>query len=141
MPEVMGVLLMAYGSPDSLEDVEAYYTHIRGGRKPSPELVEELRERYRRVGGRTPLSHISEATRTALQAELNSGSEETYEVFLGMKHWHPYIEQAVREMSEAGVERAVGLVLAPHYSRMSIAGYYHYVELPQEKVGSKNEIL
>jgi ferrochelatase len=140
MPGVMGVLLMAYGSPDSLEDVAPYYTHIRGGRKPSPDLVEELKERYRRVGGRTPLSEISEATRRGLQAQLNNGSG-VYRVFLGMKHWHPYIEQAVREMSEQGIERAVGLVLAPHYSRMSIAGYYHYIDVAQEKLSSRIEIL
>jgi ferrochelatase len=137
----MGVLLMAYGSPDSLEDVEAYYTHIRGGRKPSPDLVEELKERYRRVGGRTPLSEISEATRQDLEAQLNDGSDSRYRVFLGMKHWHPYIEQAVREVFDEGIERAVGLVLAPHYSRMSIAGYFHYIDVAQEKLGSKIEIL
>jgi protoporphyrin/coproporphyrin ferrochelatase len=141
MSDVMGVLLMAYGSPDNLEDVEAYYSHIRGGRKPAPELVEELRARYRSVGGRTPLSDISEATRRGLEMQLNSSGSDRYRVFLGMKHWHPYIEQAVREMSDEGVERAVGLVLAPHYSRMSVAGYFHYVNDAQEKLDSKIEIL
>jgi protoporphyrin/coproporphyrin ferrochelatase len=141
MSDVMGVLLMAYGSPDRLEDVEAYYTHIRGGRRPAPELVEELKERYKTVGGRTPLSEISEATRSGLEAQLNSSRDDRYRVFLGMKHWHPYIEQAVGEMWDEGIDRAVGLVLAPHYSRMSIAGYFHCVNDAQEKLGSHIEIL
>lgn len=139
-PEVAGVLLMAYGSPDTLDDVEAYYTDIRGGRPPSPELVEELRERYRLVGGRTPLLEISEATRAALEERLNAAGRGRFRAFLGMKHWHPYIEQAVSEMQAEGIERAVGLVLAPHYSRMSIAGYYGAIEKAQKKLGSEIRI-
>src|SRR5690348_2437549 len=111
--DTIGVLLMAYGSPDTLDDVEPYYTHIRHGRPPSPELLEELKERYRLVGGRTPLSDISEATRAGLEARLNGESPGQYRVILGMKHWHPYIEQAVREMAAEGIDRAVGLILAP----------------------------
>src|SRR5947209_646671 len=122
----MAVLLMAYGTPDTLDDVEPYYTHIRRGRKPPPELLEELIERYKLVGGRTPLSDISEATRQGLEERLNSEGESRYRVFLGMKHWHPYIRQTVEEMAREGVTRAVGLVLAPHFSSMSIAGYYEY---------------
>jgi ferrochelatase len=134
-----GVLLMAYGTPDSLEAVEPYYTHIRGGRPPAPHLLEELRERYRLVGGSTPLLEITEATRAALQDQLALYG--TYRVFLGMKHWHPYIEEGVKAMNEAGIRRAVGLVLAPHYSRMSIAGYYDYIRKAQEALGTSIEIL
>ena len=137
----MAVLLMAYGSPDSLDDVEAYYTHIRRGRPPSSELLRELKERYALVGGRTPLSEISEATRRGLQERLNANGEDRYRVFLGMKHWHPYIEQTVQEMAAQGVERAVGLVLAPHFSSMSIAGYYDYIRAAQQKHGIDIEIL
>src|SRR5579864_1182252 len=104
----IGVLLMAYGTPDSLENVEPYYTHIRGGRTPAPELVEELRERYRLVGGTTPLLRISRATRDGLERRLNRDGP-AYRVILGMKHWHPFIEEAVRQMAEEGIERAVGL--------------------------------
>jgi ferrochelatase len=136
----MGVLLMAYGSPDSLDDVEAYYTHIRGGRTPSAELIQELKERYQLVGGRTPLSAISEATRAGLEERLNAVGAGSYRVILGMKHWHPYIEQAVGEMAQEGISRAVGLVLAPHYSRGSIEGYYRYVQQAQEKLGTAIEI-
>lgn len=130
----IGVLLMAYGTPDTLDDVQPYYTDIRGGRTPTPELLAELRERYRLVGGHTPLSEISEATRAALERELNNGMR--YRVFLGMKHWRPWIKDAVAEMAQAGIERAVGLVLAPHYSRMSIAGYYQRVEAAQAELGT-----
>lgn len=140
-PQLIGVLLMAYGTPDTLENVEPYYTHIRGGRVPAPELVEELRERYRLVGGTTPLLEITEATRQRLEDCLNAGSSGPYRVFLGMKHWHPYIEQAVGEMAQAGVTRAVGLVLAPHYSPMSIGGYYTYVSAAQQKLGTHIDLL
>lgn len=135
-----GVLLMAYGTPDTLDNVEPYYTHIRRGRPPSPELLQELRDRYTLVGGTTPLLQITEATRHALEEQLNARGSE-YRVFLGMKHWHPYIEQGVREMARAGIRRAVGLVLAPHYSRGSIAEYYAYVSRAQEGIGSAIEIL
>jgi ferrochelatase len=137
--DATGVLLMAYGTPDGPEAVEPYYTHIRGGRPPAPHLLTELQERYRLVGGTTPLLEITEATRRALQEELASYGN--YRVFLGMKHWHPYIEEGVRRMHEAGIRRAVGLVLAPHYSRMSIAGYYDSIRKAQEKLGTSIEIL
>jgi ferrochelatase len=137
--DAIGVLLMAYGTPDTLEAVEPYYTHIRGGRRPAPHLLDELRERYRLVGGSTPLLEITEATRDELQRDLNQSGN--YRVFLGMKHWHPYIEEGVRAMADAGIKRAVGLVLAPHYSRMSIAGYYDYIRKAQEKLGTSIEIL
>src|SRR5947209_14864351 len=141
LSDTTGVLLMAYGSPDSLDDVEAYYTHIRGGRKPSAELIEELKERYRTVGGRTPLSAISEEVRAGLEERLNASDGGRYRVVLGMKHWHPYIEQAVQELASEGIERAVGLVLAPHYSRMSIAGYYRSIDEAQAKHGTRVEII
>jgi ferrochelatase len=137
--DATGVLLMAYGTPDSMEAVEPYYTHIRGGRPPAPHLLEELQERYRLVGGSTPLLEITEATRSALERELSRYGN--YRVFLGMKHWHPYIEEGVRTMHEAGIRQAVGLVLAPHYSRMSIAGYYDYISKAQDKLGTSIEIL
>ncbi len=137
----IAVLLMAYGSPDTLDDVESYYTHIRGGRVPAPELIEELRERYRLVGGTTPLLEISRNTRHGLEDRLNAIEPGRYRVILGMKHWHPYIEEAIQRIAEAGLDRAVGLVLAPHYSRMSIASYYGYIDQAQQKLGTSIEIL
>ncbi len=128
---------MAYGTPHSLDDVAAYYTHIRGGRRPSEELIDRLKDRYRLVGGTTPLLEITRATGDELERRLNADKPGSYRVFLGMKHWHPFIEEAVGEMAKQGIERAVGLVLAPHYSRMSIAGYFRYFDEAQEKLGTK----
>jgi protoporphyrin/coproporphyrin ferrochelatase len=115
---------MAYGTPARLDEVEPYYTDIRRGRKPPPDLLEELRERYRSVGGRTPLLEISRAQASALQRMLG----DDYGVFLGMKHWHPYIRDAMAAIQAAEIGRAVGVVLAPHFSRGSIGEYVERVE-------------
>jgi protoporphyrin/coproporphyrin ferrochelatase len=110
---------MAYGSPERIEDVPAYYADIRGGRPIRPELLEELTERYRRLGieERNPLNEITERTRAALERELG------LPVFTGMKHWTPRIAVAVETALAGGTDTVVGLVLAPHYSRLSIGGY------------------
>jgi ferrochelatase len=110
------VILMAYGSPARPEDVRPYLEDIRGRSAVSPELVDELSERYRRIGG-SPLSEISERQRDALARELEMP------IYLGMKHWRPSISDAVEEAIGDGAERLVALVLAPHFSRMSIGGY------------------
>ena len=114
------VVLMAYGSPERLADVPAYYSDIRGGRPIRPELLEDLVERYRRLGidEGSPLNAITEETRAALEAELGD-----VPVFTGMKHWTPRIAEAADAAVSAGADTVVGLVLAPHYSAMSIAGY------------------
>ncbi len=113
------VVLMAYGSPDRLEDVPAYYADIRGGRPIRPELLEDLVARYRRLGieESNPLNEITEATRAALEAELG------VPVFTGMRHWQPRIAEAVEQALAGGAGTIVGLVLAPHYSGMSIERY------------------
>ena len=115
----VAVVLMAYGSPDRLEDVPAYYADIRGGRPIRPELLENLVERYRRLGieDANPLNAITEETRAALEQELG------VPVFTGMKHWQPRIAAATEAALATGASTIVGLVLAPHYSRGSIAGY------------------
>jgi protoporphyrin/coproporphyrin ferrochelatase len=116
------VILMAYGSPERPEDIPAYFEDIRGGRPVRPEAVAELTERYRRIGGRSPLNEIAEAQRAALEVETG------LPVFVGMKHWHPWIADAVDAALAGGAERIVALVLAPHYSRMSIGGYRDRLE-------------
>jgi protoporphyrin/coproporphyrin ferrochelatase len=116
------VILMAYGSPERAEDIPAYLADIRGGRPVRPEAVEELSERYRRIGGRSPLNEITERQRAALQRELG------LPVYVGMKHWHPRIAEAAERAGADGAERVVGLVLAPHYSRISIGGYRERLE-------------
>ena len=113
------VVLMAYGSPERVADVPAYYSDIRGGRPISPENLEDLVARYRALGieESNPLNAITEATRAALEQELR------LPVFTGMKHWDTRIADAVEAAVSVGATRLVGLVLAPHYSALSIAGY------------------
>lgn len=113
---------MAYGSPEGPEDVPAYFSDIRGGRPVRQEAVDELVERYRRIGGTSPLNRITEAQREGL-AEATG-----LPVYVGMKHWSPWIPEAVERALDDGADRLVGLVLAPHYSRMSIAGYRDRLE-------------
>lgn len=117
-----GVLLMAYGTPESPDHVAAYFTHIRGGRAPSDEAVHRLQRRYQLVGGRTPLLDITNGVRDALERELNARGN-AHRVYVGMKHWHPFIGDVVPRMAADGVTEAVALALAPHYSRLSIGGY------------------
>jgi ferrochelatase len=116
------VVLMAYGSPDRVDDVPAYYADIRGGRPITPEHLADLVARYRRLGieESNPLNEITERTRAALEAELG------LPVFTGMKHWTPRIAEAADRAAVA--ETVVGLVLAPHFSRMSIGGYRRQLE-------------
>jgi ferrochelatase len=116
------VILMAYGSPATAEDVSAYLADIREGRPVSQEAIDELTERYRRIGGRSPLDEITEAQRAGLERELG------LPVFVGMKHWRPRIAEAVEAALSGGADTLVGLVLAPHYSRLSIAGYRERLE-------------
>jgi ferrochelatase len=116
------VILMAYGSPSTAEDIRPYLEDIREGRPVSDEAVEELTERYRRIGGRSPLDEITERQRTALEREVG------IPVHLGMKHWRPRIAEAAGRALEGGATRVLGLVLAPHYSKLSIAGYRDRLE-------------
>jgi ferrochelatase len=121
---------MAYGSPNRLEDVEPYFTDIRGGRAPSREAVEELTSRYRRVGVPTPLLAVSMELGRELERLLNlhPPGDEIYTVHLGMKHWTPRIAAAVEEVVESGADRMIAIVLAPHYSKISTEGYRGRVE-------------
>ena len=119
-----GVLLMAYGTPEHLSDVEPYYRDILRGRTPSPEAVANLTERYRAVGGRTPLLVITRNVADLLERRLNrDDGDVVWRVYAGMKHWHPYIAEAVESIVADGVDELVALPLAPHYSRMSTGGY------------------
>jgi protoporphyrin/coproporphyrin ferrochelatase len=118
------VVLMAYGSPERLDDVPAYYADIRGGRPIAPEHLDDLVARYRRLGieKSNPLNAITDETRAALERALG------LPVFTGMKHWTPRVAEAAERALEGGADRIVGLVLAPHYSRLSIAGYRDLLE-------------
>jgi ferrochelatase len=131
----VAVVLMAYGSPDRLEDVPAYYADIRGGRPIRPELLEELVERYRSLGvGReavSPLNAVTEEQRAALERELG------LPVVTGMRHWRPHIAEAAEQALATGARTVVGLVLAPHYSAMSIGAYRRQLE---EAIGDRADL-
>jgi len=124
------VLLMAYGSPNRLDEVGAYFTDIRGGRRPSPQAVEELTGRYRQVGVPTPLLAVSTELSQQLERALNADppDDAIYTVHLGMKHWTPRIATAIDEALDAGADHLIAIVLAPHYSRISTGGYRRQVE-------------
>ncbi|MBI0392606.1 ferrochelatase [Thermoactinomyces sp. CICC 24226] len=131
-----GLLVMAYGTPRSPEEIEPYYTHIRHGRKPPAELLEDLKQRYEMIGGVSPLARITEEQMKALEEELNSRStDRTFQAYLGLKHTYPFIEEAVRKMKEDQIEEAVSIVLAPHYSTLSIQTYNDRANQEAEKLG------
>jgi ferrochelatase len=111
-----GILCMAYGSPATEADIAAYYTHIRGGRPPSPEALAELTGRYRAIGG-SPLTEITRAQASALSARTGLPA------FVGMKHASPFIADGAADARQHGIRRLIGLPLAPHYARMSLGGY------------------
>ncbi|CAN5225994.1 ferrochelatase [soil metagenome] len=132
MAEATAVLVMAYGTPRSLDEVEPYYTDIRRGRPPPPELLDELVGRYRAIGGHSPLFEITEAQRQGLESRLGG-----IPTWLGQKHAAPSIPDAVASMAAAGIEDAVGIVLAPHYSSMSIGDYAARTRAAAEAAGGR----
>lgn len=139
------ILLMAYGAAGSLDEIEPYLVDIRGGRPVTPELVAEVRRRYEAMGGRSPLLEITQGQARALEARLNTGgrgegargmsqaagaagdppdSSTRFRVSLGMRHWHPYIKDAVAGLVAGGATRVVALPLTPYPSRLSIGAYF-----------------
>ncbi len=147
--EAAGVLLMAYGSPERIEDIEPYYTHIRGGRRPSPEQLDELVARYRAIGGVSPLNAITVRQARALEQRLNeaptaggrgacepaSAGPGRYRVYVGMRHFRPWIADAVAAMAADGIRRGVAVALAPHYSRLSVGAYIEAAEEGRRRAG------
>ncbi len=120
--ETTAILTMALGGPNSLDDVGPYLADIRRGRPTPPALVEEFRERYRRIGGRSPLPDISTAQARGLEAALTSQGFPV-RAYVGMRHWHPYIAEAVAQIAADGIRKAVAFCLTPYYSRMSVGAY------------------
>lgn len=132
----MGLLVMAYGTPYKEEDIERYYTHIRHGRKPSPEALADLTERYRAIGGISPLAKITEEQAYALEKVLNQIQDAyDFQVYIGLKHIEPFIEDAVEKMAKDGIKQAASIVLAPHYSTFSIKSYNGRAQEEAEKHG------
>lgn len=141
MKPVRGLLVMAYGTPYKEEDIERYYTHIRRGRKPSEEHLEDLRNRYKAIGGISPLAKMTEKQANTLVARLNEVQDDVeYKVYIGLKHIEPFIEDAVEQMVKDGIEEAVSIVLAPHFSTFSIKTYNGRAKEAAEKLGSSLNI-
>ena len=118
------VLLMAYGSPETIAEVGPYFTHIRGGVRPDEKVIKVLEERYQAVGGKTPLVAITNQEAAELQKFLDAKyGPGKYLVFVGMKHWHPYIKDVLQKIAAQGISEVIAIALAPHYSQISIGGY------------------
>lgn len=142
--EPVGVLLMAYGTPETPEEVEPYFTHIRGGRTPSPESVQGLKERYALVGGKTHLLEMTNRVASLLEARLEAdsetGSDRRFKVYAGMKHWHPFIGDVMDQMAQDGIKQVVAFALAPHCSRISLGGYRKAIDEAQERLSNIFEL-
>lgn len=130
------VLLMAYGSPRSTNEIAPYLSDVRGGRPYGEELLEDLTARYERIGGVSPLEKITRAQADGVGRELGAG----YQTFVGMKHWQPSIPDAVTAIAEAGIDRVIGLALAPHYSKISIGGYESRIRAARDAIGATFEL-
>ena len=132
----IGLLVMAYGTPYHEDDIERYYTHIRHGRPPSAEALEDLQSRYEAIGGISPLAKITEEQAYGLQNHLNEIQEEVeFKAYIGLKHIEPFIEDAVEKMHEDGIEEAVSIVLAPHFSTFSVKSYNGRAKETAEELG------
>lgn len=135
----LGLLVMAYGTPYREEDIERYYTHIRHGRKPSDEMLEDLRSRYEAIGGISPLAEITKQQAEGLEKHLNAIQDEyEFKIYIGLKHIEPFVEDAVQQMHKDGITEAVSIVLAPHFSTFSIKSYNGRAKEEAEKLGGLN---
>jgi len=128
---------MAYGGPDSLDDIKPYLENILSGREVSPHLVEEVRKRYALIGGKSPLPEITYAQARALEKRLNAPRDDpesapSFKVYVGMRHWRPYICKAVARIAEDGLRDVIALCMAPHYSKMSVGAYFQKLQDVQE---------
>ncbi len=130
----VGVLLMAHGSPAGPSALTDYLTSVRGGRPPGEEAVREAARRYAAIGGISPLMEITRRQGTALQERLDASDPGGFRVYIGTRHSRPSIAEAVRTMAADGLERGVGLVLAPHYSRMGVGAYIAAVEAAAHEI-------
>src|SRR3990167_3730832 len=131
---MIAVLLLAFGCPDSIESIEPFITNVMGGRKPSPNQLQKIKERYLMIDGCSPLLDVTKRQANALEKILNETNEltpkllnsktpELFRVFVGMRHWHPFIKDTLKEILSLKAERIVVLVMAPHYSKISTGGY------------------
>ena len=124
MSKTIGLLVMAYGTPYKESDIEPYYTDIRHGKRPTEEELQDLKQRYEFIGGLSPLAGTTDRQAEALIKTLNETYDNVeFKLYLGLKHISPYIEEAVEKMHKDGIDEAVTVVLAPHYSSVSVGSY------------------
>ena len=139
--EHIGVILMAYGGPDKLDDVPDYLLDVRSGRPMEQELIDEFVERYREIGGRSPILELTQAQAKGVEKALNNRKAKEagikYTTYVGMRHWNPYIRDVVPQIVEDKVDKLVGIVMAPHYSKMSVGKYMEQLREGLEKAGSE----
>lgn len=135
-PKPTAILLMAMGGPDSLEHVEPFLLDVRGGRPTPPELVEEIRERYRATGGKSPAVGITKDVAKKLEARLNSSGGRSYRVHVGLRHWHPFIKETYAELLVERPEHVIGFCMAPQQSSLSTGAYRKKVEEAQAALQS-----
>ena len=136
--DTTGILLMAYGSPESVEDLEPYLLDIRNGRATPASLVEEIKDRYIQIGGRSPLLDLTRKQAICLENELNQRFKSQgihYRTYVGMRHWQPRIKEAVSQMTADGINRLVALVMAPHSSRLSTGAYFKRLDEAINELG------
>ncbi|MCJ1667809.1 ferrochelatase [Staphylococcus sp. NRL 19/737] len=138
MTKTVGLLVMAYGTPYKESDIEPYYTDIRHGKRPTEEELQDLKNRYEFIGGLSPLAGTTDRQAEALRDALNETYEDVeFKLYLGLKHISPYIEEAVEKMNKDGIEEAVTVVLAPHYSSFSVGSYNTRAKEEADKYGIK----
>jgi protoporphyrin/coproporphyrin ferrochelatase len=131
---------MAMGGPDCLENVEPFLRDVRGGRPTPPELVEEIRERYRATGGKSPAVGITQAVAKKLEQQLNGSSDRRYRVYVGLRHWHPFIKETYGELLKESPEQIIGMCMAPQQSSLSTGAYRKKVEEVRAELEDRTEV-
>ncbi len=134
------VLLMAMGGPDCLENVEPFLRDVRGGRPTPPELVEEIRERYRVTGGKSPAVGITQEVAKKLEQQLNDSGDGRYRVYVGLRHWHPFIKETYAELLKESPEQIIGVCMAPQQSSLSTGAYRKKVEEARAELGDRTGV-
>ncbi|HET7057144.1 MAG TPA: ferrochelatase [Nitrospiraceae bacterium] len=143
MPESQhhtAVLLMAMGGPDCLENVEPFLRDVRGGRPTPPALVEEIRERYRVTGGKSPAVSITQEVAKKLEQQLNVAAHRRYKVYVGLRHWHPFIRETYSDLLKESPEQIIGVCMAPQQSSLSTGAYRRKVEEARAEFEDRTDV-
>lgn len=135
-----GILLMSLGTPEKLEDMEAYLLDIRHGAPVSPKFVEEMQKRYKQGGGKSPLLEITKKQAGALEQTLNQNGEQ-FKTYVGMRHWHPYIQDVMEEIAQDGITSLISFPMTPYYSKLSTEAYHDTVRKVKEKLNLSMETI